>query len=105
MRLRINKISLIGANREFSTDPGLNIVTGSITTGKTTLMRCFRGLLGSLLKDFSREAKEHITNLAGEILIGNSTYEVIRPFVTTGDATVCKNSGAGDLTNRDRRVV
>lgn len=88
MRLRINKISLIGANREFSTDPGLNIVTGSITTGKTTLMRCFRGLLGSSLKDFSREAKEHITNLAGEILIGNSTYEVIRPFVTTGDATV-----------------
>lgn len=88
MRLRINKISLIGANREFSTDPGLNIVTGSITTGKTTLMRCFRGLLGSSLKDFSREAKEHITNLAGEILIGNSTYEVIRPFVTTVDATV-----------------
>ena len=88
MRLRINKISLIGANREFSTDPGLNIVTGSITTGKTTLMRCFRGLLGSSLNDFSREAKEHITNLAGEILIGNSTYEVIRPFVTTVDATV-----------------
>ena len=88
MRLRINKISLIGTSREFLTVPGLNIVTGSITTGKTTLMRCFRGLLGSSLNNFSREAREHITNLAGEILIGNSTFEIIRPFVTTGDANV-----------------
>jgi len=88
MKLHINKISLIGANREFSLNLNLNIVTGSIFTGKTTLMRCIRGLLGSSLNNFSREAKAHITNLAGEILIGNDVYEVIRPFVTTNYATV-----------------
>ena len=88
MRLRISKISLIGTGREFLTVPGLNVVTGSITTGKTTLMKCFRGLLGSSLNNFSREARDHITNLAGEILVGDSTFEIIRPFVTTSDATV-----------------
>ncbi len=93
MRIRINRINLLGAEREFSLQPGLNIITGSITTGKTTLIKCFRGLLGSALKNFSREARDHITNLAGEILIGNTAYEIIRPFVTTGDAMV---SIAGD---------
>jgi DNA repair exonuclease SbcCD ATPase subunit len=88
MRIHINKIDLLGTGREFSLQPGLNIVTGSITTGKTTLIKCFRGLLGSVLKDFSREARANITNLAGEILIGDNAYEIIRPFVTTNDALV-----------------
>jgi hypothetical protein len=88
MRLRINKISLVGTSREFTLNRSLNIVTGSIFTGKTTLMRCIRGLLGSSLNKFSREARTHITNLAGEILIGNDIYEVIRPFVTTDYAPV-----------------
>ncbi len=88
MKMAINKINLLGAGREFSLKPGLNIVTGSITTGKTTLIKCFRGLLGSVLKDFSREARENITNLAGEVLIGDNSYEIIRPFSTTIDAMV-----------------
>jgi DNA repair exonuclease SbcCD ATPase subunit len=88
MRIRIEKISLLGTGREFHLGPGLNIITGSITTGKTTLIKCFRGLLGSTLKNFSKEAQDNITNLAGEILIGDNTYEVIRPFVTTRSAIV-----------------
>jgi energy-coupling factor transporter ATP-binding protein EcfA2 len=93
MRIQINRIDLLGAGREFSLLPGLNIMTGSIATGKTTLVKCFRGLLGSLLKDFSREARDNVTNLAGEILIGEKRYRVVRPFVTTKDAMV---SIAGD---------
>ncbi|MEG4203453.1 hypothetical protein QUA20_05935 [Microcoleus sp. Pol7_A1] len=88
MRVCINKINLIGADRELHLQAGLNIITGSITTGKTTLIKCFRGLLGSVLQDFSREAKDNITNLAGEVIIGDQTYEIIRPFVTTNDAMV-----------------
>jgi energy-coupling factor transporter ATP-binding protein EcfA2 len=88
MRVYINKIKLLGTNREFSLRPGLNIITGSITTGKTTLIKCLRGLLGSNLKDFSREARNNITYLAGEILIGDNAYEIIRPFVMTNDAMV-----------------
>jgi DNA repair exonuclease SbcCD ATPase subunit len=94
MRIHINKIDLLGTGREFSLKPGLNIVTGSITTGKTTLIKCFRGLLGSVLKDFSREARENITNLAGEILLDNNVYEIVRPFVTTNDALVSVSGGS-----------
>lgn len=93
MKIHINKIDLLGTGREFSLKPGLNIITGSITTGKTTLIKCFRGLLGSVLKNFSREARENITNLAGEILIGNNVYEIVRPFVTTNDALVSVSGG------------
>ena len=88
MRIYINKIKLLGTNREFTLKPGLNIITGSITTGKTTLIKCFRGLLGTVLKDFSKEARENITCLAGEIFIGNNVYDIIRPFITTNDAIV-----------------
>jgi len=88
MRIYINKIDLLGTNREFTLKLGLNIITGSITTGKTTLIKCFRGLLGSALKDFSREARENITNLAGEVFIGDNAYEIIRPFIMTSDAMV-----------------
>lgn len=88
MRIRINKIDLLGTGREFSLSPGLNVICGSITTGKTTLIKCFRGLLGATLKNFSREAQRNITNLAGEVLIGENPYEIIRPFVTTSDAPV-----------------
>ncbi|AFY80332.1 ATP-binding protein [Oscillatoria acuminata] len=88
MKIQFNKISLLGTGRDFHLQPGLNIITGSITTGKTTLIKCFRGVLGSTLKNFSREARKHITHLTGEILIENDVYEIIRPFVTTKNALV-----------------
>jgi energy-coupling factor transporter ATP-binding protein EcfA2 len=88
MRIHINKIGLLGTDREFSLTSGLNVITGSITTGKTTLIKCLRGLLGSVLQDFSREARDNITNLTGEVFIGNNAYEIVRPFVTTNDALV-----------------
>jgi energy-coupling factor transporter ATP-binding protein EcfA2 len=88
MRVYIKKINLVGANRELHLQPGLNIITGSIATGKTTLIKCFRGLLGSVLKNFSREARNHINHLAGEVMIGDNMYKIIRPFVTTSEALV-----------------
>ena len=88
MRLRINTIELIGAERRFSPEPGLNIITGPIATGKTTLLRCMRAFLGNRLKNFPREARETITNLAGELLIGDQTYDIVRPFVSTTTAKV-----------------
>ncbi len=88
MRLRIESIRLIGAEREFLLAPGLNIIVGSIATGKTTLLRCLRGLLGSGLENFSLETRRTISNLAGQIRIGDQEYAVLRPFVTTRTAMV-----------------
>jgi energy-coupling factor transporter ATP-binding protein EcfA2 len=88
MRLRIESIRLVGAERYYQFAPGLNIIVGSIATGKSTLQRCMRGLLGSGLENFSHEAKRAITSLAGELLIGDQKYDVIRPFTTTRTAIV-----------------
>lgn len=88
MRLRINTLTLVGADRRFTPAPGLNVITGSVATGKTTLLRCMRGLLGQGLDQFPREAKETITSLAGQLVIGESLYDVVRPFVTTDTAKV-----------------
>lgn len=88
MKARIDKIELIGTRREFVLSPGLNIIEGSITTGKTTLIKCLRGLFGSKISKFSKEAKDNINSLSGRISIGDSTYDLVRPFVTTDNAKV-----------------
>lgn len=88
MKLRVETVRLIGADRDFQFTPGLNLIVGSIATGKTTLQRCLRGLLGSSLTDFPPEARSTITNLAGRLLIGDQRYDVVRPFNTTRTAMV-----------------
>ena len=88
MRVKVSTISLIGADREFGFENGLNIITGPIATGKTTLLRCIRGLFGSSLQDFPKEARETITNIASDIEFGDKNYSVIRPFTTTKTAKV-----------------
>ena len=88
MRLRINSLTLVGADRRFILAPNFNVITGSVATGKTTLLRCMRGLLGNRLDQFPREAREAISSLAGQVLIGDGVYDVVRPFVTTDTAKV-----------------
>jgi energy-coupling factor transporter ATP-binding protein EcfA2 len=88
MRLLIQSIRLVGTNRYFEFKPGLNIIAGSIATGKTTLQKCLKGLLGSNLDNFSHEARNAIKHLAGHIVIGNTEYDVIRPFSTTRTALI-----------------
>lgn len=88
MRAKISSISLIGAERVFSFKDGLNIITGPIATGKTTLLRCIRGVFGSGLQNFPREARETISNIACEVELGESTFNIVRPFITTQTAKV-----------------
>jgi energy-coupling factor transporter ATP-binding protein EcfA2 len=88
MRAKISSISLIGAERVFSFENGLNIITGPIATGKTTLIKCVRGVFGSGLKNFPREARETISNIACEVELIESAFNIVRPFVTTQTAKV-----------------
>src|SRR3954454_20674213 len=88
MKLRINSITLVGAERRFTLQPGLNVIAGPIATGKTTLVRCLRGLLAGNLDRFSQEARLRIESLAGQVVVGDTEYNVVRPFVTTGSARV-----------------
>lgn len=90
MRARIDSITLVGGGRRVDFAPGLNIVTGPITTGKTTLLRLCRLLLSSGLDigSFPREARDHIQSVAGQVTVGDSQYSIMRPFVGTTTAKV-----------------
>ncbi|HEX8377852.1 MAG TPA: AAA family ATPase [Pedobacter sp.] len=87
MKLFIHSIDLIGGDRKFDFDKGLNIITGPIATGKTTLMRCLSGMFAGDIS-VPRETRENVTNLAGQIQIKEETYSIVRPFVTTRNAKV-----------------
>src|SRR5271165_1379227 len=86
MRLRVDRIALVGTSREVGFAPGLNVIEGPISTGKSALMRLLRVLLGN---DFERdwpEVNDAVTDLAGQIVIGDETYAVRRRLITTPTA-------------------
>nr|WP_051423520.1 AAA family ATPase [Arthrobacter sp. MA-N2] len=85
--LRINSIELLGGNRTVDLKPGLNLIRGDITTGKTTLVRLLRGFLGNIPKHMPPEM-EQVRALTGEVLLGDRLWKLYRPMVTTKDAPV-----------------
>lgn len=89
MRLRINSVALIGTSREpIAFEPGLNVIEGSISTGKTSLMRLLAILLGGSYAGITPEVDRTVTELAGDMTIGEQTYSIIRRLVQTDTARV-----------------
>jgi hypothetical protein len=88
MRIRIDSLSLVGGDRVFRFGPGLNIITGPITSGKTTLLRLCRVALGTTIDRMPREVTDTVTALGVALTIGDVAYSVVRPLVTTPTAKV-----------------
>lgn len=88
MRVRIKRLRLIGTSRDIEFRPGLNVITGPITSGKTTVLRLCRFLLGSARFQFIREVTESSSGVAGAVDLGEHQYEIVRPLVSTADAPV-----------------
>ena len=88
MKVQINEITLDGADRKVCFSPGLNIITGPIASGKTTLIRYIRFLLGGSLGHPPREARTTVTNLIGSVELVNEQFCIARPAVTTPTAKV-----------------
>ncbi|MCY4592507.1 MAG: AAA family ATPase [Alphaproteobacteria bacterium] len=88
MRMQVNEITLEGAERSVSFAPGLNIVTGPIASGKTTLVRYLRFLLGGSLGQIPREARTNVTAVSGSVELAGGSFSIIRPAVTTANARV-----------------
>lgn len=55
-----------------------------------------RGLIGDGLEHFPRETRETVTQLAGKVLIGHETYDIVRPLVTTVTAMI-DIAGSGEV--------
>ncbi|MBI4190781.1 MAG: hypothetical protein HY525_09610 [Betaproteobacteria bacterium] len=88
MRARVNRLSLVGIERTFLFEPGVNIVTGPIASGKTSLLRLTRGLFAGPLNDLPPEVREGVSAIGGEIVVGEDVYSVVRANVTTASAKV-----------------
>ena len=88
MRIQVNDLTLEGGGRSVSLSPGLNIVTGPIASGKTTFVRYLRFLLGSSLGQTPREARTNVTVVSGSVDIGDRSFSIRRPAVTTANARV-----------------
>ena len=71
--------------------PGFNIVVGEITTGKTTLVRLIRGLLGTFPSSLPPEV-QHVSAVRGEVALGEETWLVYRPRTTTSSAIATPNT-------------
>ena len=88
MRMQVNEIRLVGANRSLSFSPGLNIITGPIASGKTTLVRYLRFLLGSSLGHPPIEARSNVVAVSGAVDLADKSFSIMRPAVTTKTARV-----------------
>jgi hypothetical protein len=88
MKLQIEAISLEGTSRKVTFKPGLNIITGPMATGKTTLFRFIRSIFGWPLNRLPKEARNSVSAILGEIIIGETKYSVSRPCVTTETARI-----------------
>ena len=88
MKLRINSLLLAGTSRQIRLRPGLNVILGPISTGKTALTKLFEVLLGGSYTGINPEVDASVSELAGELTIGDANYSVIRPLVQNDTARV-----------------
>ena len=98
MRMQVNEIRLEGADRSISFSPGLNIITGPIASGKTTLVRYLRFLLGGSLGHPPIEARSNVVAVSGSVDLADRSFLIMRPAVTTKTARV--EIAGGDETWR-----
>jgi hypothetical protein len=87
MRLRVRQISLIGTSRTVKFEPGLNVILSSTTTGKTSLMRLLRVLLGSDYDGIIPELRP-VPDVSGRLEIGEERVAVVRRLVQSDNAAV-----------------
>lgn len=88
MRLRLNSVALVGTSRTVTFTPGLNVIEGPISTGKTSFMRLLGVVLGAAYDGITPEVDQAVTDLAAEMLIGDRNFAVVRRLVTTDSAPV-----------------
>lgn len=85
--LQLDEIDLVGGSRVVEFRPGFNVIRGDITTGKTTLVRLLRALVGTVPSQLPPEVAL-VRFLRGRITLGTSQWGVLRPLTTTRDAVV-----------------
>ena len=85
--LRVHRLDLVGGRRTIDFVADFSVVRGSITTGKTTIVRLLRALLGRVPSHLPPETGV-IRSVRGRVSFGSELWEMDRPLVTTKTAIV-----------------
>lgn len=85
--LQIHSLHLVGGDREIRFNPGFSVIKGTITSGKTTLVRLIRAMLGRVPAHLPPETGV-IRSARGRVRIASEIWVVDRPLVTTQTAVV-----------------
>ena len=85
--LRVHRLDLVGGRRTIDFVADFSVVRGSITTGKTTIVRLLRALLGRVPSHLPPETGV-VRSVRGRVSFGSGLWEVDRPLVTTKTAIV-----------------
>jgi len=86
-RLELRQVVLVEAGRDVPFHPGLNIIQGDITTGKTTFVRLLRALLGTMPDNLAPEV-EYVSAIKGRVFLGDVLWSLYRPRTSTSNAIV-----------------
>jgi hypothetical protein len=86
-RMEIQEVELVGGHRTVRFRPGLNLIQGDITTGKTTFVRLVRSLFGSVPDSLPPEV-DLLTAIRGKVVLGDAAWQIYRPVTTTANAPV-----------------
>ena len=96
--LQLDSLHLVGGNREVRFNPGFSVVTGPIASGKTTLVKLIRAMLGRVPADLPPETGD-ILSVRGRVHFASETWVIDRPLVTTQNSIVSlsrrENTGSG----------
>ena len=85
--IRVHRIDLVGGRRTIDFPEDFSVIRGSITTGKTTVVRLLRALLGRVPSHLPPET-DVIRSVRGRVSLGTVMWEIDRPLVTTKTAIV-----------------
>lgn len=101
--LRIRRLDLVGGQRTIDFAGDFSVIRGSITTGKTTVVRLIRALLGRVPSHLPPETGA-VRSVRGRVSFGEELWEIDRPLVTTKSALVslsrrepAEGEGSADL--------
>jgi hypothetical protein len=80
-------LDLVGGRRTIDFADDFSVIRGSITTGKTTIVRLLRALLGRVPSHLPPETAV-VRSVRGRVSFGAELWEIDRPLVTTKSAIV-----------------
>ena len=97
MRVRIDQISLLGTDRTVTFESGLNVITGPIASGKSTLLRLCRVLVGAGVEGMPQEVRKQVAAVSGKLQLGDESYDIVRPLNSSPSARIDVAGAAENL--------